>query len=798
MAPPLTKSAAIERAVSILVLGDMNVDSLLVPPPPVEGHVAEQENMAWQNEGNWWNHRRPGGVWLLTEIIDAALSTPSFKERFITGNAISCAAEPTKEELITRHYPGYLNSLATLGLFPRTDGSGFPDKEMVYRIEKLLGWIHTDRETIPIPGKDKTHDFQDRLIQNLELQLKTAKVEREILVLHDKASHFRWLPDEVLSRILEKEFTKDKTWIVWQMYGPVADGALWRVISENPDWIARTIAVVKMESLREEGVNLPRTVSLEEESRLFAEAMNTVPSMQRLKKVRHIVVHPNREGALHYDTVSHQQSACYYCSYINDDPRSRARGVMVGYTSILVAAIVRGMVWSLIEGRNHPEEGIIAGMKQGIVLDHLHYVKGFGEKSAFGGTETPAPYVELFKTLTAVKSQKWDYEGRRYYLAAMDLPPSGEDPTKWTRVEGFIKHLHDAPNSKASSLDQQAEEVAFAIIRYGIRKVVETEIENDSPSGDLPDTPPVIVRCPYEVHGKIKTAYHVEIDRFASIRRVIERYLDDERWIEPLSIAVFGPPGSGKSLTIKQIFGKISPNVALRPLEFNLAQFVDVDDLETAFRKVQDEAVAGQVPLVFFDEFDSKEFYWLKNFLAPMQDGRFKAGESTYRIGRAVFVFAGGVSESWQQFKTSAGAQKELKGPDFISRLRGHLDIVSINGSDDFGGVKSDADNKPDTVTARSKRLLWFRRALLLRSLLETYLPDVLDNNSKEARIDTDVMRAFIQIPQYSHEARSMQAILEMSRLSPRGVLQKSSLPTEDQLIMHVDASKFLKIAHPK
>jgi hypothetical protein len=187
----------------------------------------------------------------------------------------------------------------------------------------------------------------------------------------------------------------------------------------------------------------------------------------------------------------------------------------------------------------------------------------------------------------------------------------------------------------------------------------------------------------------------------------------------------------------------------------------------------------------FFDEFDSNNFGWLKNFLAPMQDGKFKAGESTYRIGRAVFVFAGGVSESWKDFTEKVSGNKNSKGPDFVSRLRGHLDIASINGPRDPGA-------KPGDESAnRLDRVVLIRRAVLLRSLLEVHLPDVLDKNSKEAKIDTEVVRAFLRVPSYTHEARSMQAILEMSRLSPRGALQKSSLPAPDQLAMHVDANEF-------
>jgi hypothetical protein len=84
-----------------------------------------------------------------------------------------------------------------------------------------------------------------------------------------------------------------------------------------------------------------------------------------------------------------------------------------------------------------------------------------------------------------------------------------------------------------------------------------------------------------------------------------------------------------------------------------------------------------------------------------------------------------------------------------------------------------------------------FRRAILLRSLLEAHLPEVIDKNSKEARIDPDVVRAFLRVTRYVHEVRSMRAIIEMSRPSARGAFHKSALPTPNQLKMHVNAKEF-------
>jgi hypothetical protein len=410
----------------------------------------------------------------------------------------------------------------------------------------------------------------------------------------------------------------------------------------------------------------------------------------------------------------------------------------------------------------------------------------------------------------------------------LPLPVLKENETlkKWSRITGFFERkfnhsdkyeevAQDASAKKKTFAEYTvAEKNAFAeytqtdlqkIVRCGLEKVIEEDTASRKES-HLPGTPDRTVLCPFETHGKIKTAFRDEIESFASIRRIMEKYLYDETWTSPLSIAVFGPPGAGKSFTISQILGTVNPDVAKRPLEFNVAQFSGPKDLEIAFHKVQDVAVAGGIPLVFFDEFDADfdgiKLGWLKYFLAPMQDGKFKAGENIYRIGRAIFVFAGGIFESWSDFyekhkennnKASGKGRKNkvsknnservshtefrsAKGPDFVSRLRGHLDIKTINCPD--------GDDKVPLI-------LKFRRAVLLRSLLKDHIKEIFDNNTDEARIDSDLLRAFLTVPRYEHESRSMRAIIEMSRASPRGRFQKSSLPAREQLQMHVNVDDF-------
>lgn len=814
-----------------LVLGDVSLDTLIVPLSK-GGRPSEDGGTSWESEGTCWWHRRRGGAWLLCDIINDALAfdNPAEKKADTYNTTLD---KVTDEEINTFVGQDHPSSSAVLGLFPRTPQSKREGKDQVYRVERFLGWMENAwRRNVTGPAN---HEEELRVcLKNL------PQMAPHILVLHDRNGHFRRFPEygqadsfnELLGRHLEgnkhflpragsaDEQDKGPGWIVWQMFSPLAQGGLWDALSAREDWRNRTIAVVKVECLRQAGANIAEGISLEHESEKFLKSIEQIECLAKLATVRHLVVHFHRQGVLHYDRERGLQTSCYFCPFVNDDPDQRKYGTMVGYTSILVAAIVRGIAWSLHNGRN-VSEGLIDGIKQGVVLDKRHYQNGYAgmgfheQKASTNGTggkpsalvsggpaSIPNPYQKLFKELgEAHKNNLWytDDEWKRYRLAALALPGGPEILNRWSRIEGFVGSRRSSARARKSIVP--ALDVALKVVRFGLKKVVDPEpIDKDPKPADerTPGTPPDPIQCPYEIHGKIKTADRHEIESFASIRRVMEKYLDSPEWKHPLSIAVFGPPGSGKNFTIKQILENVNPEIAKRPLEYNVAQFREVGDLETAFHQAQDRALANEVPLVIFDEFDTsfgtERLGWLKYFLAPMQDGKFKAGEGMYRIGRAIFVFAGGIAKTFSEFYDKQKEQvyfKDAKGPDFVSRLRAHLNIASVNCPKEAEPAAGENDSKSSVGP-----VLMFRRAVLFRSLLEEHLKDIFDKNTEEARIDPGVVQAFLQVKQYEHETRSMQAIIEMTRISPRGRFQKSSLPAYSQLNMHVNAAEFLDLVN--
>jgi DNA replication protein DnaC len=284
-------------------------------------------------------------------------------------------------------------------------------------------------------------------------------------------------------------------------------------------------------------------------------------------------------------------------------------------------------------------------------------------------------------------------------------------------------------------------------------------------------------KVPIVSYGNYLTADREEIERINAIKKLITAYRSSPKDTRPLSVAVFGPPGSGKSFAIKQLAEQLGINK--RSIHtFNISQLQNIQDLHKAFHLVRDESVRGETPLIFWDEFDSDGFKWLKEFLAPMQDAEFNEGSLTHPFSKAIFVFAGGVCQTYGEFekKSSEPELKEKKLPDFISRLRGYVNIKGPNKSQD------------ETSDKNYEYLI--RRAVLLRSVVERSSAKLIKKDGSAA-INASVAQAFLRVDRFKHGARSLEALVTMSNLVDCSYFSPSCLPSDDLLTLHVDAKQF-------
>lgn len=285
--------------------------------------------------------------------------------------------------------------------------------------------------------------------------------------------------------------------------------------------------------------------------------------------------------------------------------------------------------------------------------------------------------------------------------------------------------------------------------------------------------------------GKLELVDRHEVEDYLFLQHLLRDYQADGNRNKPLSIGVFGQPGGGKSFGVKQLVQEMSggnENFAKDEITINLTQLRSLKELADNFHKVRNTCLKGVVPLVFFDEFDSgfedHSFGWLKYFLAPMQDGEFLHDGNTYHFGKAIFVFAGGINHTFAEFNGRARDVDfcEAKGPDFISRLRGKLNIKSMN--------------RPDGDDKEIEHVYMIRRAVFLRNKLKERL-----GKPEKELMDPKVAEAFLTTPRFKHGVRSMEAILDMSSCEYGQTYHACHLPPRGQLEMHVDAREFLRRA---
>lgn len=286
-------------------------------------------------------------------------------------------------------------------------------------------------------------------------------------------------------------------------------------------------------------------------------------------------------------------------------------------------------------------------------------------------------------------------------------------------------------------------------------------------------------------YGDLSTVDLDEIENYHAIKTLMGEYiyaydhpLKPGQPPKPISMAVFGPPGSGKSFGVKQIAKSMD---RFRVSSLNLSQYGSAAELFAAL----DAALVyegNSIPLIFFDEFDSEldgvSRGWLKYFLAPMQDGEYTLDGRTLTIPGAVFVFAGGTAQAFPEFlpsdEESTLAFQRVKGPDFVSRLKGILNIKGPN---------------PTSVTDRRHII---RRALLLRNLFERQAQNFLDLETGKVNISPALLRALLRVSEFRHGSRSMEFIVGMSRKAGISRYSPSCLPLAEQLDIHLDVSDFM------
>ena len=268
-----------------------------------------------------------------------------------------------------------------------------------------------------------------------------------------------------------------------------------------------------------------------------------------------------------------------------------------------------------------------------------------------------------------------------------------------------------------------------------------------------------------------------ELDAIKSLEALVKGYTELEKPPRPLCIAVFGAPGSGKSRTVKALVKALGLGDGDHR-KLNLTQLASVEQLDAQLNVALAGSESGPVPVVFFDEFDAPKdgtpLGWLPWFLAPMEDGRRFSSGSWHDCSRAVFVFAGGTAHRAADFGIHDPASfRAAKGPDFVSRLRGFLDVLGPN------------DGSDEERRFRRERAITYQ------------LTKGLTAGGPPIEATPALLESLHAVGRFLHGDRSIGAVLELSvhgratapdpadRLRP---LDLQHLPPDHILALHVDS----------
>lgn len=667
-----------------------------------------------------------GGAALLADLLEA-VSTNLLQESGVSVTLRQQLAPKTCSE-INPNDPNYHHSFAIWSERKYAEKPPL-DKEKAWRVDEFLGLRRAD---ISCPASKVSSDSE----------------HADIVVLDDADLGFRDTPD--CWPLAVHSSGQNPPWFVLKMAKPVAQGALWeRLHSLFAD---RLVVVTTVNDLRLTEVQISRELSWERTAQdVFWELIHN-PCVNALSHCAHVVVSFGAAGAI---WISRKADGASNCS-LAFDPRviegaweAGYPGGVIGYTACLTAGIVRQFML------NPGTPDLSAGMQRGLMAVRALHADGYGERG-----KSPAQTRLAFPVsrIAAVLEQE------KTLFAVVDVQdplrfinqPAGKDDKPLS--PGFWTILQDRYQGV---LDQVAEQ----IVRHGPESALQG--------------------VPLGQFGNLLTVDRQEIESFRSIRALVGEYCSQGQQKRPLSFAVFGAPGSGKSFGIIEVANSLLPG-QIEVREFNLSQFASTNDLISALHQVRDIGLTGKIPLIFWDEFDSSyngvPLGWLRYFLAPMQDGRFQEGQISHPIGRSIFVFAGGTAASMDAFGRGLSGDdfRAVKGPDFVSRLKGYVNILGPNPV------------KKDNGTPSKDPYFIIRRAILIRSILKRSTPDLFDKD--KLNVDSGVLRALLQTRVYRHGVRSIESIIMMSQLAGKKSFERSCLPSEAQLDLHVDGQNFLAL----
>jgi hypothetical protein len=583
---------------------------------------------------------------------------------------------------------------------------------------------------------------------------------RGILVVDDAGLGFRRGPYTRCWPFAESVPESDKPeWVVLKASGANYDGALWQEILKH--FTDRLIVIVSADDLRRTDIRIGRGLSWEAVAEDVSAELQGNPIAIPLTKARHIIVVFGSDGAFWFD----KQQGSARARLVFDAARAEGewtpgKGGAFGFLSCVTAAVVRELVRSNEEREKRrkytPWLDFDGALSAG--LSGSRECRRLGHGIVYTDTEQRVVNPTLGFPFSPVAACINDAESE---FVGAEVPFQRLSGGDWMMLDEWHGH------ARRGGRPQPHVQAALAVAIGG------------------PDT---LGQFPVARFEALRTVDRQEIESLRTIQQLIRRYEDGGPQTKPLNLAVFGPPGAGKSFGVTQIAKAVLGSKDEDILTINLSQFDDPVDLHGAFHRVRDRVLSGKTPVVFWDEFDSQSYKWLQYLLAPMQDGAFQEGQITHPIGKCVFVFAGATSPTFDEFgprNPEDEKQQEdfrlKKGPDFKSRIVAYLNVLGPNQRQVWNRDTKRWQDDPKDVCYPIRRALFIRSQFKLK-------------DHQRLRLDMGVVQALLEVPRYKSGARSLEFICRHLREHGSDTPTRSRLPGPQLLDLHVDSKAFRAI----
>lgn len=731
-----------EKNARILVAGDFVIDH----------HIYEGER---HHFGNFEKpgivvHRELGGAALIHKILNAIPNYASISYLAIK--------EPLQEKLVdVSGFPG-MDAHAYWRPFPKNARQD----EQKWLVGETMGFGE-----MPPVGKAHRWDNSPRL-----------RKAPDVVVLSEGGMGFR--DDVTLWKDLPLVSAKH---IVLKMSAPLAQGSLWKEIVGSPKLREKLVAVVSSSDLRKMNTQISEGRSWEETlENLSCELRRSNSDLISLCACKHLIIVFGTEAGLWLDFSNNRDTSksgarpklhfVFDPSRAENDFAREKEGKVFGLLSSMTASVA----FHLATDGNR-RVNLLSAVEGGLAAMRDLWKNGHGGVASQDKGYPAKRLAEIILHSNAPEFTRLDFGSFDVCAScAGNTCKNGKKkmlPAPWT----LLRVAQGGGTTPCYDL-------AHRVLEYGSV---------------------ALTRMPHLSIGKLFNADRNEVEMLRSMKEIISRYIGLSSVGKPLSIGVFGPPGAGKSFSVKQLAQALAGKAGW--LEFNLSQFSGPADLIGAFHQIRDKCLEGVTPVAFFDEFDAKEYMWLQYLLAPMQDGRFQEGQITHPLGKCIFILAGGTSRTFETFgppepeitgqnlHQDAAYQKFVlaKGPDFKSRLDTYLDVTGPNRRDKLVDPAKAAPKNAACINGwnfipdANDLCFPVRRAFIIRSELGY-------KGNERLNMEPRLARALLEVSGFKHGSRSLSKILDPFRNVGKAQLSLSKLPSRTILEMHTNADEFLRL----